>query len=367
MNFKIGIITYHKVYNCGSSLQAYATLETFRKLGVKAEIINYVPDRFKNYGSFKQTYLEKKYFSNPLKAFITTIISISSRKRQRKQFDKFDKYLELGKEVFQKDLQNLNLYDVYFTGSDQVWNNYFGGFDSSYFLDFVKNGIPCFAYSASFGKTEFKANERREIKTLLSKYRKISVREDSGKRVLENIGFDTIQLLDPIYALSKDDWRKIANYKIKGKYILIYQISYKSDCIGYAKYLSNKLGNVPIYFIEYERRPHKRGINYVFCPTVNDFLGLFDNASYVVTDSFHGTSFSLKFNKQFFTILPPSFPGRLTSILNLIQLNSRVISNYTEIDNVIEENINWTYVNEILEKEANKNINFIKDCLNTVN
>lgn len=360
---KVAIITYHKVYNCGSSLQAYATLQTFLKLGIDVTIINYVPERFKNYGSFRQTFAEKRYFSNTLKALIVTLLSYKSRKKQKQQFDKFDKYLHLGNEIYDEELSLMPEYDIYFTGSDQVWNDYFGGFEKAYFLDFVKHGKPCYAYSASFGKSQFSVDEKNRLRQLLSKYSKISVRENTGKQILAELDIKSVQLLDPIYVLSRDEWSKIAESPIEGKYILIYQISHKSNCIEYAKHLSTKVGGLPIYFIEYERRPHKDGINYFSAPTVNQFLGLIRNATYMITDSFHGTSFSLKFNRTFFAIMPPAFPGRLKSILDLLGLQNRIVSSVSELDDKLSDNINWEKVNLTLNVEAVKNISFIKKCI----
>lgn len=360
---KIAIITYHKVYNCGSSLQAYATLQTFLKLGVDAQIINYIPERFRYYGSFKQTFAEKRYFSNSAKALIMTLLSYKSRNKQKKQFDKFDKYLHLGAEIYNEDLSLMPEYDIYFTGSDQVWNDYFGGFEKAYFLNFVKHGKPCYAYSASFGKNQFNLDEKNKLRQLLSKYSKISVRENTGKKILAELNIESVQLLDPIYVLSRDEWSKIAESPIEGKYILIYQISYKSNCIEYAKHLSTKVGGLPIYFIEYERRPHKYGINYFSAPTVNQFLGLIRNATYMVTDSFHGTSFSLKFNRTFFAVMPPAFPGRLKNILELLGLQNRIVSSVSELEDKLSYNINWEKVNATLKIEAEKNILFLKECL----
>lgn len=360
---RVAIITYHKVYNCGSSLQAYATLQTFLKLGMDATIINYVPNRFRGYGSFRQTFTEKRYFSNPMKALAMTLLSYRSRKKQKEQFDKFDTYLHLGKEVYDEDLSVMPEYDVYFTGSDQVWNDYFGGFEKAYFLDFVKLGKPCYAYSASFGKSKFSANEKKELHKLLSKYSKISVRENTGKHILEELDIKSVQLLDPIYVLNRDEWSKLSESPIEGKYILIYQISYKSNCIEYAKCLSKNVGGLPIYFIEYERRPHKHGINYFFAPTVNQFLGLIKNATYMVTDSFHGTSFSLKFNRTFFAVMPPAFPGRLKSILELLELQDRIVSSVSELEERLSNNIKWEKVNATLKVESQKNVSFLKKCL----
>lgn len=365
---KVALITYHQVYNYGSSLQAYATKKLIEKSGCNVEIINYVPERFRNYGSFLQTYREKAYFcKNPLKCLLVTLICMPSRKKQKRVFSMFEHFLSLGSEIYREDLVQLNgQYDAFFTGSDQVWNNHYGGFDEAFFLDFVGDSN-CYAYSASFGKDRFDDKELNQLRKLLSKYRLLSVREKSGLPILKRLGFTGVQLLDPVYTLSKNEWLSIAeSYSISENYILVYQLNSRNCLLEEAIKLKRATNTAKIVVIEYERRKHDSRAEYESLPTVNRFLNLFAHAKYVVTDSFHGTSFSLKFNIEFFVALPPNFQGRIQSVLQLVGLENRKICKARPIDQICEESIDWDIVNRILEDEAQRNSKFISECINDI-
>ena len=362
---KAALITYHQVYNYGSSLQAYATKKTIEKNGCEVEIINYVPERFRNYGSFKQTYQEKAYFNkNPLKCLLISLFCMPSRRKQKQVFSQFDTYLNLKEEVYQEDLTGLNnFYDIFFTGSDQVWNNHFGGFDNAFFLSFVKDAN-CYAYSASFGKDQFDKEEREFLKKSLSKYRRISVRENTGVDIVRSLGYKAIQLLDPVYALSAQEWQAIAEPRaIEEDYILVYQLNSKNALLEKAVELQTAEKISKIVVIEYERRRRDSRATYEALPSVNRFLSLLAHAKYVVTDSFHGTSFSLKFNREFFVALPPSFQGRIKSVLQLFDLESRVINSSHMIEQIAREHIDWEHVNCILSEQTERNCQFIRECI----
>ena len=362
---KAALITYHQVYNYGSSLQAYATKKTIENNGCEVEIINYVPERFRNYGSIRQTYQEKAYYNkNPLKCLLITLFCMPSRRKQKRVFSQFDDYLALGEEVYQESLHKLNnCFDLYFTGSDQVWNNHFGGFDSAFFLDFLRNKN-CYAYGASFGKDQFEKKEKDYLKKALSKYRRISVRENTGVEIVNSLGYAAIQLLDPIYALSVQEWLTIAEPRvIEEDYILIYQLNSKNALLEKAIELQAAEKIPRIVVIEYERRRRDRRATYEALPPVNRFLSLVAHAKYVVTDSFHGTSFSLKFNRDFFVALPPNFQGRIKSVLQLVGLESRMINNNHKITRIAKEQIDWDHVNTILSEEVKRNCQFIKECI----
>lgn len=365
---KIALVTYHQVYNYGSSLQAYATKRTLEKLGCAVDILNYVPTRFSNYGSVVQTYREKAYFShNPIKCLLVTLVCIPSRKKQKKVFNKFDRYLNLGEELTEKDMYHLSdTFDAYFTGSDQVWNNYYGGFDKIFFLDFVKNA-PCFAYSASFGKEQFDKQEYEWLSRNLQKYELISVREKSGTDVLRTMGINSVQLLDPVYTLSKDEWAEITDERvILEDYILIYQLNSRNCLLEKAIKLQQEKKVKKIVVIEYERRKRDSRATYISLPTVNMFLSLFRYAKYVVTDSFHGTSFSIKFNREFAVALPPNFKGRIQSILEILELENRVISIENPIESIVQKSIDWNNVNRQLTAETKKNVQFLKNCIEII-
>lgn len=365
---KVAIITYHKVYNYGSSLQAYATKKAFEEFASCVEIINFVPERYKGYGSFKQIFNEKMFYTNnPIIGLLMTLKSIGIRKKQKKAFDKFDEYLQLGKEIDSIGLKQQDVdADIYVTGSDQVWNNFYGGFEKSFFLDFVPTGSNCFAYSASFGKSDFNVDERAELKKLLSKYKLISVRENTGKMFLDLLEISNIQLLDPVYYLKIDDWKTImckSNLWEGKKYILVYQLDSHGKLIEEAKKVRNKLTGADIIFIETENARRVHGVNYVTVPTVNEFLSLFFNAEYVITDSFHGTTFSICMHKNFSCVLPKRYSNRIESVLDIMGLQSRIIRADRDCNSIFQESIDWQHIENVLSVERDRMKEFINKCL----
>lgn len=368
---KILIITYHKVYNYGSSLQAYATKKAFEEFSSNVEIINFVPNRYKNYGSFKQVYNEKKYYTNnPIKCLLMTLKSIKIRERQKKAFDKFDHYLDLGEKYDSNKLYKEPIKaDLYVTGSDQVWNNFYGGFEKCFFWDFIPKEANRVAYSASFGKSEFTKSEMGELNKLLKKYKLISVRENTGKTILDSLNIPSIQLLDPVYYINKNKWDELKDIPpiAKGKYILIYQLDSHGNLIQEAKKLQAKFADYKIIFIETEKKKRYKDIIYVTIPTVNEFLGLFSNASFIITDSFHGTTFSICMNKNFSCVLPKRYANRIESVLSILKLDNRVISKDRDILSIYDEPINWLNIEKKLSIERSKMKTFISDCIKITN
>ncbi len=364
---KIAIITYHKVYNYGSSLQAYATKKAFEEFSSKVEIINFVPDRYKNYGSFKQVYSEKMFYTNnPVKGLLMTLKSINIRRKQKSAFDKFDYYLDLGEECDSDKLYKEPIIaDLYVTGSDQVWNNFYGGFEKCFFWDFISKEANCVAYSASFGKSEFSESERDELNKLLKKYKLISVRENTGKTILDSLNISSIQLLDPVYYISKDEWDELKDIPpiAKDRYILVYQLDSHGNLIQEAKKLQAQFTDYKIIFIETEKKKRYKDIIYATVPTVNEFLGLFSNASFIITDSFHGTTFSICMNKNFSCVLPKRYANRIESVLSILNLKNRVISKNRDILSIYDEPINWSNIEEKLSTERSKMRTFISDCV----
>lgn len=307
------------------------------------------------------------YTNNPIKGLLMTLKSIGIRKKQKRTFDKFDKYLHLGKEIDSEGLKTQGVKaDTYVTGSDQVWNNFYGGFEKSFFLDFVPSGSKCFAYSASFGKSSFNEKEMSELKGLLAKYSLISVRENTGKQILNSLGISGIQLLDPVYYLGIDDWKGLMTDKMPNcgrEYILIYQLDSHGSLIDRAKELKKKMHDVDLVFIETEKHKRIHGVHYVIVPTVNEFLNLFYNAKYVITDSFHGTTFSICLHKEFFCVLPKRYSNRIESVLEIFGLGNRVITENRTVDAILSTQINWLAIEHILTEERKRMKEFIIKCL----
>lgn len=257
--------------------------------------------------------------------------------------------------------------DIFCTGSDQVWNTgWNGGIIKSLFLDFIPDEKFRFAYAASFGKKTLAENEVKETKELIAKYNFISVREDYAKTMLQDYyGYkNAVHVVDPTLAYDGNFWRKYApKSKIKGDYILIYNLNRSKEFDDYAIELSKRTG-LPIYFLcrRYDQivRPGKS----ILVPEVFEFITLIDNAKYVLTDSFHATAFSLNLNTEPICIYPSEYGGRLESILRMTDTLQRHVENYQDFD-VINRSVDFEKVNTIFDEQRKKTREFLSKVFET--
>lgn len=364
---KVGFITRHAVANYGSILQSYAMQETIKNLGYESEIINYIrnDENGKNIG---KTMLNRSRFwnKNLITRFVYNILQTPNYTNSFNRFSEFRR--ELLKET--KEYNSLEQLksdcpneDVYCTGSDQVWGKIGDDdFDKAYFLDFVPDDKKCISYASSFGKEKINKRLEQNLPKLLKKYNKILVREDSAVKLLGDKGISSEQTIDPVYLLDKKQWNKmIGNTKYSKKYILVYQLHNNKKFEKYCKEFAKKV-NLPLIRISiswlYMFRPGKL----VLLPTPQEFMAYFRDAEYVITDSFHGTSFSLIFNKKFVDILPGETSTRITSILNLTGTQDRILSNYNDFETIKKE-IDYKEVNAIVERERQNSIKLLKEAI----
>lgn len=364
---KVSIITYHRVYNYGAALQAYATQKCFKKMGIESEIIDYIPKKVKNYGSFSQVFYESGFFyQNFVKRMLTTLLKIPSYRRQKKVFEPFyNERLKMTKSYYSEAELKADLpdSDIFCTGSDQVWNNrYSNGFDRPFFLSFVENK-PKIALSASFGKKSFSNEEMKTILPYLEEYKAISVREKSGLEIIKPL--DNVykeNTLDPTLMIDKSEWSNFIEDVPFQNYILVYQLHGDSNCEEYAQAIAKERGLKVVKIIT---MLHKKS-NTVTCvafPSVQQFLSLINYAEMVVTDSFHGTAFSINFNKQFISIKPNKAGERIQSILEMTDLTSRMVDSAEEANTVAETPIDYAVVNEKMAVARQNSMDYLKKAI----
>lgn len=359
---KVGIINFHRAVNYGAVLQAYALSESIKRLGSNPFTIDY-----KNQ-YIEKTYDLKFYNSRNIKQIINKILTYYRRKRKTQKFEFFrEQYLILEKltDLYTKEnIKYLEQYNSFITGSDQVWNYNMTQFDKAYFLDFVSDCRKKNSYAASFGFDRVPNEYMDEYKELLSDFNHISVREEQGASIIKSLLNREVEVvLDPTMLLSKDDWVKISqDYRGKRDYILIYQMATSESLLDFAVNLSKETNYEIIYISDALRKRIKA--TYAAGVSPQDFLGLFKNAKYIVTNSFHGTAFSINFNKPFFVeMLPPpaKVNSRLENILDIFDLRSRQIINGNN-DNIFNE-IDYTTVNKKLELERQRSLDYLKRVL----
>lgn len=367
---KVDIITRHSVPNYGSLLQSYATQKTIERLGHTSEIINYTRKEEKA-NELANTLLKgKKWDKNIFLRLIYKTIQTPNYYKMYKKFEEYRKGFlkETEKEYLSlKELEeNHPKADVYCSGSDQIWGKIgTADFDEAYFLEFAKNK-KCISYASSFGKTELSQELKNNIVNLLKKYSYILVREKSAKEILiENKLKNVEQVLDPTFLLKKEEWENLSqnsNKNIKSKYVLIYQLHDNKEFNRYAKEFAKKK-KLKLLRISTSMYHIVRSGKLIYLPTQYEFLKYFENAEYILTDSFHATVFSIIFNKKFIDILPSNKTGtRIESVLNLFGIENRILKDYNDFKS-IDEAIDYENVNNKLQIEREKSINLFKSAI----
>lgn len=278
MGKRIGIITYHNADNLGAVLQAYALQRTLDSLGADVQVVDYhcpgIEATTQKSGGFRGMALRGYYFL------------------KHREFDRFRrKKLKVSREYNRGNVDRcLKDYDLFITGSDQVWNYECSGWDDTYFLDFVPDEKPKYSYAASLGLYRFRSEEKDHVQSLLRRFCDVSVRETSGREELQTMGISAKVHPDPVFLLSKDEWSGIMPPRpIPGRYVLVYLVL--PDV--------NVLASAEQYACQHNCRiiNNKKSIEFMLQNSPSDLLSWVNYAECVFTNSFHGTAFSLIFNR----------------------------------------------------------------------
>ncbi len=367
---KVDFITRHAIPNYGSILQTYATQKVLEKLGCDSEVINYI--QLEETGGktiATNCHIENKGWKAKLKRIAYLIVQQPNVTHMHKTFAKFrKKYLKQTVKEYhslEELKQDLPKADVYCTGSDQVWAKIGAkNYDEAYFLEFVPEEKRCISYAASFGKSKIDEELEKKLPQFLKKYETILVRENTAEEIIQKQGFQNVkQVLDPTLLLNQEEWSKLAEKnKLENKeYILVYQLHHNKQMEDYLRKLK-KHTNLPIYRIHpslyYGIKPGK----FLYLPTPGQYISYIQNAKYIVTDSFHGTVFSLIFGKNFVDILPGETSTRIESILKLVGQEERIIKDFNNFD-WLNQNIDYEKITPILEKERQISLQDFKQAL----
>ena len=363
MSGKVSIITLHYVKNYGSVLQTYATQTVFERLGYKAEFVDYVRPN-ERVVEHKKSFKEKAVELGK-RAVLKATKGESFDKEDHIFKDFVEQYIHLSGHYnsYEELSANPPQADVYCTGSDQMWNcEWNGGIIPAYYLEFVPEGRPRISYAASIGMKEIPQKYKEQEQEMTAKYSAISVRENSAVEVLKTINYpDAVQVLDPTFMLRPSEWEKImAERPVPYEYVLIYQLNPNEEFDQFARDLAKEKG-IKTLRVAFSLKEAMMKDKTIYFPTVAQWLSLFYHASYVVTDSFHGTAFSINLQKQVFVFYPPRFKTRLDSILSLTGLEDRIAEGRHPGE--MKEITTYDKVQEILNKERGKAEEFLKGAL----
>ncbi len=337
-----------------------------------------------NYGSvltyFALQYKLKEFGLSPL-MIDKPGASLEDPERKDSHSRKFAKdHFYISKSYALKDLHVLNKHcDSFLVGSDQVWNYGISkNFGKSFYLNFVNDDKKKIAYAASFGHSiDFAPEaERWTISNLMKQFDAISVREKSGVDLCKNIyGVKATHVLDPVFLINQNIYMNLAERSkrsIKDPYILAYILDVTPEKKELILHVSKKLGLKLVVLLDgfaEHFKVNKAILGMDDCVQLNvdvyDWLYCFCNASYIVTDSFHGTSFSILLNKQFLSI-PNKRRGytRFESILNTFELKDRLINNPAEeiIKDTYSRMVDYNKINKIIDSERMRCMDWIKNA-----
>ena len=365
---KIGILTYHACFNYGACLQAYALQTTVKQMGYDCEIIDDQSDILRNISDV----FSKK--PTNIREIIKNVTRLPYRKQllqRQKLFENFiQNELSLSRRCRTENDVKLQAehYDCIICGSDQTWN-----LDPSvryqnavYFLNFPKKQRRV-SYATSFGQWVEKAPEHEdEFLPWVAGYDALSMREQSGVDYLRSKGLECELVVDPTLLLDKRYYDEICVERIIDEpYVLLFTWNGAKDATEIAKRIARETHIKPIYIVAPPRAIFS-GVERKLDVGPREFLSLVKYADYVVTNSFHGTVFSIIFQKKFVSVVSGHLDKRRESLMGSLGLMDRLMTRDSFCMNIIE-NLDYTGVVEKLSDFKKDSMKFLSDSLKVKN
>lgn len=383
---KVGIVSCYFKNNYGSMLQAYATQKVLDDMNLENETFNI--SRNIDFKNGKKKYYKSQIFNY---TFIKSKLGMIWLKIYRKMNKKLNSNIKIREKMYEEFRKEFNLTKPYYTykeleeesdkystilvGSDQLWLpvNVVADY---YTLNWVKENVNKVSYATSFGVSQIPEKYKDLYKKFLGRINYISVREDSGCKLVNDLtGRETTLVCDPTILLNKDEWMEIQETKpiIDKKYILCYFLGKNIEHRKFVERLKEKTGFKIVslnHGDEYVKYSDKFADITPYDVGPKEFLNLIRNAEYVCTDSFHGTVFSLINNVKFYTFeryssknSKVSTNSRIYSLLDLMGLKNRILKGTEKIEEVINYGIDFEKVNNKLEDFRYKSKKFLKEAL----
>lgn len=355
----IGIISMQRIINYGSFLQAYGLKRLIEgQINCNVEFIDY---------QYEQSLVESDIVRESVISKIKKNRSVVKYLAKKKYFRDVEKSLVDDLKKIGVDHKNYNRdVDAVVIGSDEVFNcmqPYPVGYSRELFGKGFEDKT-VISYAASFGHTKIKDLERKgiknEVQDMLSKFARISVRDDNSAAIVaELLGAEPLHHMDPVLMYEYDDEMKTYNTDESG-YIIVYAYAGRLT-IEEERYIKQfaRAKKKKIYSIgHYSRIADKNIICHPFY-----VFSYFKNADYIITDTFHGTVFSIKTNSKFCTIIRDGNRNKLESLLKSLNQYGRAVHSLKDIERLYSTNIDYKATNEIIEREREKSKQYLKESL----
>lgn len=366
---KVGILTFHFGRNYGALLQAYGLRKAIDSLGNETHVVHYIPQHCSRYMSSAETPLLRL-------GWRTYGLRLAIERRLRTfRFNHFKrKALRLTPRCHNKEelIQQVAKFDAFVVGSDQVWNlNYVGSNDLCYFLDFpIPENVRCLSYAACCGRKDQSQAYFSMVSSLLAKFHSIGVRNEVTAEFVKSVANRSSTIVaDPTLL---DSYIDVEDRHIpSSRYLLMYVLEEKSFA-DYRKVIfkiKKQLG-LPVWAIAdgnkvWHDDPLPGADRTLFGVSPGRFLSLIKQADCVVTDSFHGTIFSIKYQRPFITLNDGSWRNmRMDDLANRYGIGHRIKSVHTEIDpNLLERSSDLKIILDFFNAHKRFSIEYLKKAL----
>ena len=364
---KAGIVTFHNSYSLGACLQAFASINFVSSLGFDADFVNYRNAHEQNTKSlFRSSNGSKKV---ALKSFVKETV-FKGRSCKKHAFEGNGKLYSVS-EIYYDSAGAMNdmEFDLLVSGSDQIWNPaILGSLDEAYFLNFAKAKHRV-ALASSTGSHLFSNSELEKVIPWLENYDLIGVRETFLAEQLSEYFEDRVYVVpDPTLLFDGDYWRantagrldpECQNNTDTDGYVLTYFVGagFQEYYPSIKKYID--VLNLPVWNIQYNTWRREGVDKYLTSVSPRSFISLVDNASMIITDSFHGTAFALNLNTPFIAMNNKKNPRRVQELLRKCDLSMCL-----EPENIsVSKNIDFAHSNEALEMARDATVQLYRSVL----
>lgn len=361
---RFGILTRHSYPNYGSILQAYALQHALLSAGVRTEVIDYRPSGDRPWGlvsaSLSLSRMRNRWWQRTIYRMVQTpsliLMTVVFRRYQKR-------LLALSPEVSNgSELRLLSRsLDAVVVGSDQVWNRVFGALERAYFLVDLDSSVERRSYAASLGSERAEPTDIPEITNALRKMMSVSVREANSAEWLVSQGIHARSDVDPVLLHGAEFWGNFAGSGGSVKpYALVYQLHNTPEFTSAVRALQRK-HNVRIVRVTPDLKRVILPGRTRLLVSPQTFVRLFRDAAYVLTDSFHGTAFSLRLGRPLYVVPPKLYASRISDLLAKAQVSDLIVS-ATEVGLVsVNPNYDAELVTRLLDFEAAKSWSYLWD------
>lgn len=359
----VGILTFHAARNYGAALQAYALKSVCDGLGYETHIVDYGDKNRDRKPAPVHTFLKAFDKKRAAVRLCRDAMGYAGNVRRWSAFQAFRKqyFAESPHCASKSDIEALG-YDIYISGSDQIWNYKITGgrFDPVYFGNFTDRARQV-VYAASAHDTPFPLGMELKFREMLdASHAAISIREQKLEGYAQKLtGRCYPVVLDPVLLAGREIMERIPDGEApKQPYILIYQIDANPASDISVKSLEKRFG-CPVYTMTVPRLGSVHGRRGGSGP--EDFLALLKNAEFLVTNSFHGVALSLLFEKNFFVYENGGVMSRIDSLLEAVDLHDRKVKMVADID--LRHTIDFAPVQEKLDALRAESLAFLRTAL----